>query len=49
MNKEGKRLRCPNCGHEWTYRGSRNVYATCPDCKTSVKIEKHEVTDHADD
>jgi len=33
-------LKCKKCGREWTYRGKKEYYATCPDCKTSVKIKK---------
>lgn len=29
-------LECQRCGREWDYGGSRH-YATCPNCKTSVK------------
>ena len=32
-------LKCKRCGHEWDYAGKRKWYATCPDCKTSVKIK----------
>ncbi len=31
------------CKKEWDYQGSNKFYATCPDCKTSVKILKPEV------
>jgi len=37
MSKEGTELTC-NCGKTWNYKGKNKVYATCPDCKTSVKI-----------
>ena len=31
-------LSCKRCGKDWTYSGGRKFYATCPDCKTSVRI-----------
>ena len=31
------RIKC-KCGHIWNYKGNSKVYATCPDCKTSVKM-----------
>jgi endogenous inhibitor of DNA gyrase (YacG/DUF329 family) len=36
-------LECPKCGKEWDYTGNSQVYATCPDCKRSVKIEENKV------
>jgi predicted nucleic acid-binding Zn-ribbon protein len=35
-------LNCKRCGKNWTYGGERKFYATCPDCKTSVKISEDE-------
>ena len=34
------KLKCknPKCKREWEYNGKRKFYATCPDCKSSVKI-----------
>jgi len=34
------RLRCAKCGYEWDYKGRRDRYATCPNCKASVKIAR---------
>jgi tRNA(Ile2) C34 agmatinyltransferase TiaS len=36
------RLRCPNCGYEWEYRG-KHVYATCPSCLRRVHTERFAV------
>ena len=42
------KIKCPNkrCveangnkPYEWDYRGENPFYATCPRCKTSIKIE----------
>jgi DNA-directed RNA polymerase subunit RPC12/RpoP len=33
-------LKCKKCGNEWEYTGAKSVYATCPDCRSLVKIEK---------
>jgi len=32
----GIKLRCPRCGHEWTYRGQSRWWATCPICRRLV-------------
>ena len=32
------KMKCGKCGHKWPYKGKSKHYATCPDCKTSVKI-----------
>lgn len=32
------KLKCKRCLKEWTYKGKKKYYTTCPDCKTSVKI-----------
>lgn len=36
----GIKLECPKeeCGYEWDYNGESDFYATCPRCKSSVKI-----------
>ncbi|MCC6051600.1 MAG: hypothetical protein LM580_12885 [Thermofilum sp.] len=36
------RLRCPNCGYEWDYRG-KHVYATCPSCLRRVHVKRFAV------
>lgn len=30
---------CHRCGREWDYNGQSDRYGTCPNCKTSVKLE----------
>lgn len=30
---------CHRCGREWDYTGRSDHYGTCPNCKTSVKLE----------
>ncbi len=37
------KLTCQRCDKEWTYKGRNPFYATCPDCKTSVKIQEVEI------
>jgi len=32
------KIKCNKCGYEWNYKGRRTRYATCPNCKASVKI-----------
>lgn len=41
---KGIELTCqnPKCNRKWTYKGDRKFYATCPDCKSSVKIPRKE-------
>ena len=41
-------LECQRCGREWDYGGSRH-YATCPNCKTSVKAGELAAEDSADE
>jgi hypothetical protein len=31
---------CHRCGREWDYTGRSDRYGTCPNCKTSVKLER---------
>lgn len=35
-------LKCSRkiCGNKWDYKGKNHFYASCPQCKTSVKITK---------
>lgn len=33
------KLKCKKCGRLWDYKGEKKFYTSCPDCKTSVKIE----------
>lgn len=28
------------CGYRWTYAGNMRIYATCPNCRRGVKIDK---------
>ena len=36
-------LKCPRCGHVWDYRGSKQYYAKCPSCLTTLSIRKNRV------
>lgn len=31
---------CHRCGREWDYTGRSDRYGTCPNCKTSVKLDR---------
>lgn len=33
-----KKIKCPKCSYEWTYKGNKKNTATCPDCKATVKL-----------
>ncbi len=35
-----KELKCHRCKHEWIYKGKSKWYASCPDCRTSVRIKE---------
>ena len=35
-------LTCQRCEKKWDYRGQSVWYATCPRCKTTVKVPKKE-------
>jgi hypothetical protein len=48
LENTGKRhvkIRCPkrNCGYTWNYGGQFLFYATCPQCRKSVKISENKV------
>lgn len=30
---------CKRCNYGWDYKGKRTLYATCPNCKTTVRIQ----------
>lgn len=32
------RLTCGRCGHDWEYGGKSEWYASCPRCKSSVRV-----------
>ena len=32
------KLRCQRCGYEWDYKGQSKWYASCPRCRSSVKV-----------
>lgn len=34
------KLKCKRCTKEWEYGGDRKFWASCPDCKTSVRVKK---------
>ena len=34
---------CKKCDHIWDYKGSSKFYATCPSCKSPIKITYGEV------
>jgi len=31
-------LRCGRCGYEWNYKGKSEWYASCPRCRTTVRV-----------
>lgn len=35
-----KKLICQRCGHEWEYKGKSKYFTSCPQCKTSVKVNR---------
>lgn len=39
MKKEGVPAHCGKCNYDWSYKGKSRFYATCPMCKTNVKLK----------
>lgn len=37
---DGTPLTCDACGYEWTYGGELQ-YATCPSCRSNVRVDAH--------
>lgn len=33
-------LKCQRCGYEWDYKGKSKWYASCPRCRTTVKVKE---------
>ena len=33
------KLRCQRCGYKWDYKGQSEWYASCPRCRSSVKVK----------
>jgi hypothetical protein len=33
-------VRCHHCGKIWNYTGARKFYATCPDCRHNVRLDR---------
>src|SRR5690606_39012388 len=40
LNDKPIAAQCPRCGYEWTYKGKNPFFASCPLCKTTVKLRK---------
>lgn len=38
-------LECQRCLYVWDYTGTRQYYATCPNCHASVRIDSQTVAD----
>lgn len=36
------KLICKRCKYDWEYKGSKDYYATCPNCLNKVKIPNDE-------
>ena len=43
--KQGILIKCPNRDYEypWRYSGRLVVYATCPSCRTNVKLSENKI------
>ena len=37
------KLKCKPCGYSWGYKGEHEFWATCPRCRSKVRIPKKEV------
>ena len=40
---KGTDLKCPNCDNKWTYKGTKIMKATCPDCNLKISIPDNKV------
>lgn len=36
-------LKCHRCAHIWIYNGKSDVSTICPECKTTVRIQKQKI------
>jgi len=43
-------LKCQNkkCMYEWDYKGESPFYATCPRCKSSVKVKRGDTNERVE-
>jgi len=41
--KTFKKLKCHNCNWVWNYKGKRDNYTICPNCRFNVNIKKRMV------
>jgi hypothetical protein len=38
--KMGRKVYCRYCNYEWVYCGKREFYASCPRCRTAIKLKE---------
>lgn len=38
-----KTLKCPYCNETWGYKGLKNVFVNCPDCRKPVHVIKNKI------
>jgi len=36
------KLKCKRCEYEWDFKGQSKWYASCPKCRTTIKVIKNE-------
>jgi len=36
--KQGLKIECRRCRHDWIYTGQNHFYCSCPKCKTTITI-----------
>ena len=34
-------MKCKKCGYSWEYKGKSKFYASCPRCRTNIKIKEN--------
>ena len=37
------KIKCHHCNRVWEYKGTRDTYASCPNCHFQVHIEKNKI------
>jgi hypothetical protein len=42
-NKQGIKLQCQRCEHQWTYTGKNPYFTLCTRCKTTVRLKKSKI------
>ncbi|HSF51979.1 MAG TPA: hypothetical protein VLA74_14570 [Nitrososphaeraceae archaeon] len=47
--KQGLKMNCHRCGHDWIYTGQNLFFCSCPKCKTTITIMSKRKKSREDD